>query len=240
MTGSITEQGYMGQLRAVSRWIVVLLLGAALAACGGDDDSSPGTGGQSNNPPPTTGTPPPDSNASPTIDGQPTATVLVGQAYDFRPSASDGDGDTLTFSASNLPAWATLDEDTGRISGTPGAEDVATYSDITIVVSDGETSASLGPFEITVTSVGSGSATLAWVPPTENVDGTPLTNLAGYEIRYGRSSSELSESIVLNNPSLSIYVLENLTSGTWYFAVAAMNTEGLTSPLSNVASKTIS
>lgn len=236
----------MGQVRSASRWIIGFIIGISLAACGGGDGgSSPETGGQSNNPPPTTGTPPPQtpppaSNASPTIDGQPTSSVLVGQAYDFRPSASDSDSDTLSFSASNLPDWATLDERTGRISGTPGAEDIATFSGITITVSDGEASSSLGPFAITVASVGTGSATLSWVPPTQNADGSQLTNLAGYEIRYGRSSSELSESVVLTNPSLSIYVLENLTSGTWYFAVAALNTEGVTSSLSNVASKTIS
>lgn len=231
----------MGQTRSIPQWVITLTLAFSLAACGGDDGgSSPGTGGQSNNPPPTTGTPPPSSNARPTIDGQPISTVLVGEAYDFRPSASDSDGDTLTFSANGLPAWATFDERTGRIFGTPNAEDVATYSGITITVSDGEATASLEPFAITVTGVGNGSATLSWAPPTQNVDGTPLTNLAGYEIRYGRSSSDLSQSVMLANPSLSVYVLDNLTSGTWYFAVAAMNTDGIASPLSNVASKTIS
>lgn len=231
----------MGQLRFALRWIVVSLFGITLAACGGGDGGgSSGTDGQSNSPPPSTGTPPASSNARPTIEGEPIATVLVGQAYDFRPSANDRDGDTLTFAASNLPGWATFDERTGRIFGTPTAQDVATYSGVTITVSDGEASANLGPFSITVASVGIGSATLTWEPPTQNLDGSPLTNLAGYEIRYGRSSSDLSESVVLTNPSLSVYVLENLTSGTWYFAVASMNTDGIASPLSNVASKTIS
>lgn len=233
----------MDQIRLALRWIGVLVLGISIAACGGgdggDSGSSPTPGGQTNNPPPTSNTPPPASNSSPTIDGEPTATVLVGQAYDFRPSASDADGDDLTFSADNLPDWATLDERTGRISGTPSAEDIATFSGITITVSDGRASSSLGPFSITVASVGTGSATLSWVPPTENADGSPLTNLAGYEIRYGRDRSELSESVVVNNPSLSIYVLDNLTTGTWYFAVAALNTEGVASSLSNIASKTI-
>jgi len=91
-----------------------------------------------------------------------------------------------------------------------------------------------------VAQVASGSATLSWVAPTQNVDGSALTDLAGYEIRYGQSSSDLSQTVLLNNPSLNIYVVENLTSGTWYFAVAAVNGQGGTSPLSNVASKTIS
>lgn len=226
----------MHGVRSLVRWVAGVMLAASLAACGGGEGGdSPGTGGQSDNPPPTGGT-----NAAPRISGTPVASVLAGQAYDFRPSASDSDGDTLTFTAENLPEWASFDESTGRISGTPDEADIATFSGITITVSDGEASSTLCPFSIVVTDVGNGSATLSWEPPTQNVDGTPLTNLAWYEIRYGLSSSELSQSVMVNNPSLSVYVLENLTSGTWYFAVAAVNSEGGTSPLSNVASKTIS
>jgi hypothetical protein len=35
-------------------------------------------------------------------------------------------------------------------------------------------------------------------------------------------------------------VVENLSSGTWYFAVVAVNGTGVTSQLSNTASKTVS
>jgi hypothetical protein len=117
--------------------------------------------------------------------------------------------------------------------------DIGTYAGITITVSDGRSSATLGPFSITVTDAGTGSATLSWLPPTQNSDGSPLTNLAGYQIRYGLNRDDMSNVVSLDNPSLSIYVLENLTSGTWYFAVSAVNSVGVTSPLSNVASKTI-
>ena len=233
----------MGSVRAKFRVIAITVMAAALVACGGDDGDAPATGGQSNNPPnspPPTSENPPPANSQPTITGQPGAAVLVGQAYAFRPAASDPDGDTLTFTASNLPEWAVFDESTGRISGTPSAEHVGAFAGITITVSDGDASATLGPFEITVTEIAGGSATLSWTAPTQNVDGSPLTDLAGYEIRYGQSSSDLSETVLLENSSLSLYVVENLTSGTWYFAVAAVNSQGVTSPLSNVASKTIS
>lgn len=242
----------MGLIRSLLRMVAVAALAASLVACGGDDGGdSPATGGQSNNPPvpsnpqvpsdppPTSGNPSTE-NSRPTITGEPGTAVLVGQAYAFRPAASDPDDDTLTFSASNLPDWAVFDERTGRISGTPDVQHVGTFSGITVTVSDGKASATLGPFEIVVTEVAGGSATLSWVPPTENVDGSPLTDLAGYEIRYGQDSSDLSEAVLLDNPSLSLYVIENLTSGTWYFAVAAVNSQGVPSPLSNLASKTIS
>jgi hypothetical protein len=67
-----------------------------------------------------------------------------------------------------------------------------------------------------------------------------LTDLAGYEILYGQDENSLSNSVSLDNPSLSTFMVENLTAGTWYFAVTAVNSNGVRSNLSNVGSKTIS
>jgi hypothetical protein len=213
----------------------VTLALAALSGCGGggDSDGTAQNGGGGNDPP---------DNARPTIQGQPGGSVTAGQAYTFTPSASDPDGDTLTFSVSNLPEWASFNATTGRLSGTPTAADVATYSNIQISVSDGEMSASLSSFSIEVTAAASatGSATLSWTPPTENTDGSSLTNLAGYEVRYGRSPSNLDQTVELDNPSLSRYVVENLSAGTWYFTLVTVNSIGTTSTPSSVASKTIS
>jgi hypothetical protein len=166
--------------------------------------------------------------------------VLAGEAYSFQPTSSDADGDALLFSATNLPAWASLNERTGRLTGTPGAGDVGTSSGITVSVSDGAAHAELAAFSITVTAVGTGSATLSWAPPTQNTDGTALTDLTGYRILYGRSANDLDRTVELQNPSLNIYVIDNLTAGAWYFTVVAVNGGGVSSEFSNVASKTIS
>lgn len=179
------------------------------------------------------------TNSPPKISGTPATSVNAGVAYTFQPSASDPNGDKLTFSIVNRPAWATFSTSTGRLSGTPTASQAGTYADIVISVSDGKSSASLPAFSIKVNGPSSGSATLSWVPPTQNEDGTPLTNLAGFRIRYGPSSSSLNQQIELPNPGLSSYVLTGLGSGTWYFAVKAYTTAGVESDLSNVASKNI-
>jgi hypothetical protein len=74
--------------------------------------------------------------------------------------------------------------------------------------------------------------TLAWVAPTENSNGTPLTNLAGYKIHYGTASQDYTQVVSVSNPSLSRYVLDSLPSGTYFFAITAFNAQGVESPLS--------
>ena len=83
------------------------------------------------------------------------------------------------------------------------------------------------------------AATVSWTPPTRNTDGTSLTNLAGYRIYYGTSASSLNQTVDLKNPGLSTYMIENLTSGTYYFGVKAFNSQGAESKLSNVVSKKV-
>jgi hypothetical protein len=88
-------------------------------------------------------------------------------------------------------------------------------------------------------AVSAGRATLSWTPPTQNTDGTPLTNLAGYRILWGTSATALSNTIDVPGAGVSTYVIDNLTSGTKHFAVRSYNGHGVESVNSNVASKAI-
>ncbi len=172
-----------------------------------------------------------------TISGTPSTQVLVGEKYAFEPTTSGGDG-TLTFSISGKPGWAAFDTSTGLLSGTPGDGDVGTYSDIVITVTDGQASSSLGPFSISVDATATGAAELSWTAPTENTDGTTLTDLDGYSVHWGKDPDSYSSSQELD-AGIQSYVVEELTAGTWYFAVRARNSDGLYSDYSNEASKTI-
>lgn len=185
--------------------------------------------------------PAPATGSAPTISGKPAASVGVGTAYDFTPSAADADGDHLGFSIQNKPAWLSFNATSGKISGTPTAVDTGTYANILITVTDGTASASLPKFQITVTaaSAGNGNATLSWVPPTTNTDGTALTNLSGYHIYYGNSASALNQLITITNTGLTNFVVANLSTGTWYFAVKAYNSENVESDLSPIVNKRI-
>jgi len=126
----------------------------------------------------------------PQISGTPPTSATVDQQYLFLPSASDPDGDDLTFSIVNRPSWASFNATTGRLRGTPVAGDEGIYSNIEISVSDTDLTASLPAFAITLAQAATGSVTLTWTPPTKNTDGSQLTDLAAYKIYYGLSQGD--------------------------------------------------
>jgi hypothetical protein len=228
-----------------ARAVVGMIFLAGLAACGGGGSSdsaasnsptstsSSSAVGSSSSPSVT------PANATPEIKGNPSEQVSVGQAYSFTPSASDDDGDSLTFSIDSKPGWATFNPATGQLSGTPAAADVGSHEEIAISVSDGDTTVKLAQFSIDVVQQSSGSVTLAWEPPTENTDGSPLMNLSGYKIYYGTQPGNYAASITLNNAGLTRHVVENLTSGTYFFAISALAANGSESDMSGEASKSI-
>jgi hypothetical protein len=88
-------------------------------------------------------------------------------------------------------------------------------------------------------STGTGSATLSWSAPTQRSDGSPLTNLAGYRIYYGRMSQTYDYEIEVTNPGIVTYVIEGLVPGEWYFAAASVDAAGVESEYSNEVTRTI-
>jgi hypothetical protein len=174
-----------------------------------------------------------------TISGTPSSAVNVGSLYSFTPTVTNPGGGTLTFSIQSKPAWASFSSANGQLTGTPAAASAGTYSNIIISVSDGTNNAALPGFSIAVNQVSNGTATLTWTPVTQNTNGTTLTDLAGYKVFYGTSANAMNTVVTLANPSLTTYLATNLSSGTWYFGVAAYASDGTQSAMSNVGSKTI-
>ena len=84
-----------------------------------------------------------------------------------------------------------------------------------------------------------GQATLSWEAPTLNVDGSPLTDLAGFQIAWGDVPGQYVNFITVMNPGVTSYLVENLASGSHYFAVAAINSVGYQSEWSNEVPVTI-
>jgi len=85
-----------------------------------------------------------------------------------------------------------------------------------------------------------GAVTLSWQPPMQNSDGTPLMDLAGYNIYVGTSSETYDyRQVRLNNPGLTAYVVEQLAPDTYYFAATAFNASGVESAFSGEIVRTI-
>lgn len=88
--------------------------------------------------------------------------------------------------------------------------------------------------------VSAGEAELSWTPPTQNTDGTALTDLDGYRLYYGLTSGDYPEMIDIGDPTVTTYVVQGLTGGeTYYFAATAYNTNNIESDYSNEATKVI-
>ena len=222
-------------MRLITAASAAVLISLALAGCGGADVTTNPLAETANETAPTA-----------TILGTPATTTTVGSNYSFTPTASDSDGGKLTYSISNAPTWATFNTATGALSGTPKAGDTGTTFSIVISVADGVAHASLPAFSLTVTAAAgsttptSGTATLSWVAPTQNSDGSTITDLAGYRIYYGNSTSSMNQTIQVANASATGYVINSLASGIWYFTVTSYTTDGAESAPSAVATKTIS
>jgi hypothetical protein len=205
--------------------------GSSGSSDGGSSDAG-GTGGTS------TGSP---TEPIPlTIAGTPASSVTAGAEFRFVPSVTGATaGTSLTFSVVNLPGWAAFDPGSGAIAGVPQPADVGTFPGIVVTATDGTRSASTAEFTIEVVAMALGSAELSWTAPTENADGTALTDLAGFRVYWGQAADELSFSASIDNPSVSMYLIGNLTPALWFFAVTAIDSTGQESVLSEVVSAQI-
>jgi hypothetical protein len=79
-----------------------------------------------------------DVNRPPVLDPIGSKTVNEGELLEFTVTATDPDGDVLTFSASNLPYGATFDSETQVFSWIPDWQSSGEHKDIVFSVSDGD------------------------------------------------------------------------------------------------------
>jgi hypothetical protein len=232
------------------RLLSVLGIAAVLSGCGGggSDATTASTPAAISSAAPAPQAPavavpvPPAATSAPQISGSAASTAKVGQSYSFQPITKDADNDVLTFTISGAPSWLSFNPATGRITGTPTSADVGVDSAIVLRASNGTTSVSLAPFTITVVAAGSstGNVSLSWQAPTENTNGSALSNLGGYVIHYGSVSKTYTSTITISNPGLTSYVVEDLPPGTYYFSMTTLTTGGEQSSPSAEASTTIS
>lgn len=165
------------------------------------------------------------------------------QTVTLTPSVTSGNGSlATTLTWSTTPAAASC-EASGHASwsGSRAASGTQELPPLTLS----------GSYTLTLecTWPGDTSATVRWVAPTENTDGTALAKcsgapsgpcLASFRVRRSLSPTMASPVVVaVNDPEATSHEFTGLAAGTHYFAVTALNGAGVESDPSNVASKVI-
>ena len=79
---------------------------------------------------------------------------------------------------------------------------------------------------------------LRWRAPTSNVDGTPLTDLASYNIYWGTSSQNYQQNASVDGANTDWH-MEFLPAGEYYLVLTAVNAAGEESDYSNEVIKTL-
>jgi hypothetical protein len=85
-----------------------------------------------------------------------------------------------------------------------------------------------------------GNLIISWTPPTQNTNGTPLTDLAKYRIYVAATISALQTAtpVEISAPATT-YTVTNVAPGTKFVAVTAVSLAGVESAFSNTPSKNV-
>lgn len=166
-------------------------------------------------------------------------TVQVGGSARVTLSASPAN---VVAGGSTTLSWSSTDATSCTASGAwsgprepNGSEIVGPLnSDTTYQLTCNESSGSA----VAMITVRVADKTLRWQAPTQNVDGTPLTDLAGYRIYWGSTSRNYTGSHSINSPTTTQWEV-TVAPGEYYFALTAIDSENNESGYSNEVLKLI-
>ncbi|MBL7070810.1 MAG: S8 family serine peptidase [Candidatus Omnitrophica bacterium] len=134
-----------------------------------------------------------DVNAPPSMDPIGDKSIDEGSLLEFTVTASDVDGDALTYYALNLHSGSAFDVDTQAFSWTPGYTDAGVYDDVIFMATDGE-EAEGETISITVSDINV-------KPVIDSLDMTPAAT-----INEGESITIVINSSDLDGDELTYYV----------------------------------
>ncbi|MFL1453600.1 PA14 domain-containing protein [Marinobacter sp. GN3S48] len=163
------------------------------------------------------------------------------------PSSQDTDGDGIpdTWELQHgLNAWV---PDADGVNNNDGISNLQAYESgldpytLETVETDGDGTTGEEPEttepETTDPGTVDSSVTLSWTAPSTRMDGSSidLSEIDYYIINYGQSESDLSSEQEVSG-ELTSYTFDGLASGTWYFTIQVVDTNGLTSAPSSPVS----
>ena len=86
---------------------------------------------------------------------------------------------------------------------------------------------------------GTGTAALNWTPPQTYTDGSTFSDLEGHNVYMDSGNGFVKIASVLTTTSVSSYLVESLSTGSYIFSVTAYDSQGVESSFSSSATITI-
>lgn len=171
-----------------------------------------------------------------TTDPAPAETAAVDPSVTF--SATDTMVDA---GATTTLTWQSEGTDSCSASGGWSGERPTSGSEATAAIAESTTftltcSGPQGNAMAMIEVAATGELSISWQPPTENVDGSPLTDLGGYTIYYGEDSGDYTQQARVEDPYATDFRV-TLEQGEYYVAMTALDLEGNESALSNEVRK---
>jgi mono/diheme cytochrome c family protein len=176
-------------------------------------------------------------NVGPSIVNPGNTSAIVGQSVSVQVTATDPEGDVLSWSATNLPAGLSIGSSTGRITGTPTAPGARA---VVVTVSDGLATASTSfTFTITADTIAptqpgaptvitqSGKPYVTWSASTDNV------GVTGY-IVYRSTTASVPGTEVGRSTGTNFRDVNAQKSKIYYYAIEAYDAAGNRSVRSGV------
>ena len=180
-----------------------------------------------------------NANRAPNISGAPPTAAREGQSYEFTPTASDADGDTLTFSIRNRPHGLVS---TARQADSPArlapalSETMRTLRSMSAMVR----SARRSPRSRSRYSRYRSAALRCHGRRRPCIGRLPADQSGRIPDSLWHFARQLSEHATDRQPRSHDAVIDNLPAGTYYFVATAYDSDGRESDFSAVVSKTIS
>lgn len=146
--------------------------------------------------------------------------------------STDSDGDGIPDTWELKHGLAPLTNDAANVVNNAGVTNLDAYNsglDPWTLEETGSPPAQSDGTE-TAPTVESGTVTLTWSAPGTRMDGSSLSlaEIDHYEIRYGQSQNSLNEVEIVGGQETN-FTFSNLDSGTWYFTISVVDTNGLKS-----------
>jgi hypothetical protein len=150
------------------------------------------------------------------------------------PGVSPGGQTTLNWTSTDMTSCTA----SGGWSGNRNTSGSASVGPIQVDTTYGLNCTGPNGNALTMTTVSVRVARLSWQAPTQYVDGSPLTTLAGYKVYYGPSPGNYTNDVSVAGGQTTQTQIA-LQPGSWNFAVTALDAAGNESAKSNEGNRSV-